>query len=73
MHWLIYRPELNWLQSAEAALTLSFAQAIAKRYPEQRHVVFAPARHASRRMLEQKGLKVEFAPLPFALYRVERG
>lgn len=73
MYWLIYRPDLHWLQSAEAALTLGFAQAIAKRHPENQHVVFAPARHASRRMLEQKGLKVEFAPLPFALYRVERG
>lgn len=73
MYWLIYRPELHWLQSAEAALTLGFAQAIAKRHPDNQHVVFAPARHASRRMLEQKGLTVEFAPLPFALYRVERG
>ncbi len=73
MYWLIYRPDLHWLQSAEAALTLGFAQSIAKRHPDNQHVVFAPARHASRRMLEQKGLKVEFAPLPFALYRVERG
>ena len=73
MHWLIYRPDHDWLKSAEAALTLGFARAIARRYPENRHVVFAPACHASRRMLGQKGLKVEFSPLPFALYRVERG
>lgn len=73
MYWLIYRPDLHWLQSAEAALSLSFAQAIHKHHPDTRHIVFAPARHASRRMLDERGLKVEFAPLPFALYRVERG
>ena len=72
MLWLIYRPDRAWLQSAEAALSLSFATAIHTRHPEMQHTVFAPARHASRRVLDQRGLKVEFAPLPFALYRVER-
>jgi len=72
MLWLIYRPDLAWLQSAEAALTLSFATRIHKAHPDKRHIVFAPARHASRRVLDQHRLNVEFAPLPFALYRVER-
>ena len=72
LYWLIYKPDLAWLQSAEAALTLSFARSLHQRHPDKRHTVFAPARHASRRVLDEKKLNVEFAPLPFALYRVER-
>jgi adenine-specific DNA-methyltransferase len=41
-------------------------------HPGERHLVFAPARHVSQRLLDQMGLAVEFVPLPFALYRVER-
>ena len=70
--WLIYRPNLDWLKSPEAALSLSFARDVATSAPEDRHIVFAPARHVSRKMLDESNLKVEFAPLPFALYRVER-
>ncbi len=70
--WMIYRPDLEWLKSPEAALSLSFARQIAAQYPDQRHLVFAPARHVSQRMLDGEGLPVEFVPLPFALYRVER-
>lgn len=73
MHvWLIYRPELDWLKSAEAALTLSRARELAASDPDARHLVFAPARYVSQRLLDAEGLAVEFAPLPFALYRVER-
>lgn len=70
--WLVYRPELDWLKSPEAALTMSGARAIAKTAKGDRHVVFAPARHVSRKILDEHSLSVEFAPLPFALYRVER-
>ncbi len=70
--WLLYKPDLDWLKSDAAALTLSFARAIQARHPGKRHTVFAPSRHASRRILEANRLDVEFAPLPFALYRVER-
>ncbi|MFZ5751355.1 MAG: site-specific DNA-methyltransferase [Pseudomonadota bacterium] len=70
--WLIYRPDLDWLKSPEAALTLSFARQVAAAHPGDRHLVFAPARHVSQRLLDQSGLAVEFVPLPFALYRVER-
>jgi adenine-specific DNA-methyltransferase len=72
MLWLIYKPDRDWLKSAEAALTLSFATRIHRAHPDKRHIVFAPARHASRRVLDQNRLNVEFAPLPFALYRVEQ-
>lgn len=69
--WLIYRPDLDWLKSPEAALTLSFAREVAEGN-EGRHLVFAPARHVSQKMLNDLNLPVEFVPLPFALYRVER-
>lgn len=70
--WLIYRPDLDWLKSPEAALTLTFARQLAEAQPDARHLVFAPARYVSQRLLDAEGLPVEFAPLPFALYRVER-
>jgi adenine-specific DNA-methyltransferase len=70
--WLIYKPDLGWLKSPEAALNLSFARAVTEGAPEDRHIVFAPARHVSQKMLADQGLPVEFAPLPFALYRLER-
>jgi adenine-specific DNA-methyltransferase len=72
--WLIYRPDLAFLKSREAALTLSRAEAIARAKPDKPHLVFAPARFVSQRILDDAKLpvKVGFAPLPFALYRVER-
>ncbi len=70
--WLIYKPELDFLKSREAALTLSKADALVKLKPGKRHLVFAPARFVSQKLLNEAGLPVEFAPLPFALYRVER-
>lgn len=70
--WLIYRPDLDWLKSPDAALTLSFARKLALGQPDARHLVFAPARYVSQRLLDAEGLAVEFVPLPFALYRVER-
>jgi adenine-specific DNA-methyltransferase len=72
--WLIYRPDLDFLKSREAALTLSRAEAIAAAKPDKPHLVFAPARFVSQRVLDEAELpvKLEFAPLPYALYRVER-
>ena len=74
--WLVYKPELNFLKSPEAALTLSLArqfQAWGKAHDAQRerkplrHLVFAPAKYLSNRQLQEHG--VDYAPLPFALYR----
>lgn len=70
--WLIYQDDLDWLRSPDAALTLSFARKIAADHPDHKHLVFAPARYVSQKMLGEENLSVEFAPLPFALYRVER-
>lgn len=68
--WLIYKPDLEWLKSADASLTLSRARAIAATAPGN-HLVFAPAKFVSRDVLAHERLPVEYAPLPFALYRVE--
>ncbi|NTV09686.1 MAG: site-specific DNA-methyltransferase [Zoogloea sp.] len=73
--WLIYRPELGFLKSPEAALTLSVAQGLhrwgldfdAKRGAPKGHLVFAPAKYLSNRQLKDHG--IDYAPLPFALYR----
>lgn len=70
--WLIYKPEFDWLKSPEAALTLSFAEKIVKAKADKKHLVFAPARYVSQRLLNERHIDVEFVPLPFALYRVER-
>ncbi|GAN90078.1 type III restriction-modification system RcaSBIIP Mod subunit [Gluconobacter frateurii M-2] len=70
--WLIYKPDLNWLKSPEAALTLARAKAFATTDPGKRHLVFAPARFVSQKMLAEQNIPVEFVPLPFALYRIER-
>ena len=71
--WLIYKPDLDWLKSPEAALTLTRARDLAATDPETRHLVFAAARYVSQKLLAEEGLAVEFVPLPFALYRIDRG
>ncbi len=69
--WLLYRPELAFLKSPEAALTLSFARTVhawgSARGDGKGHLVFAPAKYLSNRQLLDHG--VSYAPLPFALYR----
>lgn len=70
--WLIYKSDLDWLKAPEAALTLARAKAFAATDPGKRHLVFAPARFVSQKMLAEQNIPVEFVPLPFALYRIER-
>jgi adenine-specific DNA-methyltransferase len=65
--WLIYKPDLGFLKSADAALTLSFARRLKETHGGKGHLVFAPAKFLSNRQLLEHG--VEYAPLPFALYR----
>jgi len=62
--WLIYKPDLDWLKTPEAALTLSRAKAFAATDPAKRHLVFAPARYVSQKMLAEQNIPVEFVPLP---------
>jgi adenine-specific DNA-methyltransferase len=70
--WLIYKPDLDFLKSRDAALTMAKAQAIAEVKPGKRHLVFAPAKFVSQKLLDEANVPVEFAPLPWALYRTER-
>ncbi|MCA2997721.1 MAG: site-specific DNA-methyltransferase [Rhodocyclaceae bacterium] len=65
--WLIYKPELSFLKSTNAALTLSFAQSLREKKPGKPHLVFAAAKFMSNKQLLECG--VEFASLPFGLYR----
>ena len=73
--WLVYRNELAFLKGPEAALTLSRAKEFAawgRAYDDARgqrkgHLVFAPAKYMSNAQLREHG--IDFAPLPFALYR----
>lgn len=68
--WLIYKPDLNFLKSRDAALTLDHAQVIAKSKSGKRHLVFGPSKFVPNKMLLPLGL--EYAPLPFALYKLEK-
>ncbi len=70
--WLIYEPDLAFLQSRESALTLAKARAFVEAKPTKKHLVFAPAKFVSQKLLDAEQIPVEFAPLPWALYRVER-
>ena len=73
--WLVYEPDLQFLKSPDAALTLSRAQGLvewgrsrnAGHDDGKRHLVFAPAKYLSNKQLLELG--VDYAPLPFALYR----
>jgi adenine-specific DNA-methyltransferase len=68
--WLIYQPDLAFLKSPQAALTLSVAREIqdwGRKKGLKGHLVFAPAKYLSNKQLLEHG--VEYAPLPFALYR----
>jgi adenine-specific DNA-methyltransferase len=70
--WLIYEPDLDFLKSNKAALTLELAEKIAKDgdHKGKRHLVFAPAKYVPNKTLLP--MRIEYAPLPFALYRVEK-
>lgn len=70
--WLIYKADLEWLKSPEAALTLAKAKDIAAKKPGKPNLVFAPSRYVSQKLLAEQNIPVEFVPLPFALYRIER-
>jgi adenine-specific DNA-methyltransferase len=74
--WLIYEPQLAFLKSPAAALTLSLAEEFqawgqshdaARGQATKGHLVFAPAKYLSNKQLKAHG--VDYAPLPFALYR----
>lgn len=69
-YWLFYRSDLAWLKSGAAALSLAKARQIAANAAGE-HLVFAPAIFVSRELLAREKINVGYAPLPFALYRLE--
>ena len=71
--WLVYRPDMAFLKSRDAALTLSRARELSTAKPGKKQLVFAPAKFVSQKLLDEEKLPVEFSPLPWALYRIERG
>ncbi len=70
--WMIYKPDLEWLKSDAAALTLSKAKEIQNTDKNKQHLVFAPARFVSEKVIKDEGLKVSYVPFPAALYRMVR-
>jgi adenine-specific DNA-methyltransferase len=62
---------LTFLKSPDAALTLTLAKTLqawsTQRGETKPHLVFAPAKYMSHQQLRE--FRVDFAPLPFALYR----
>ena len=68
--WLLCRPDLDWLKSPEAALTLSRAREFASHDQDKQHLVFAPAKYVSQKMLTEQKIPVEFVQLPFLFYEV---
>jgi adenine-specific DNA-methyltransferase len=70
--WLIYQPNIEWLKSPDAAMTLQRAKGFVAAKPGKAHIVFAPSRFVSQKLLAEQNIPVEFVPLPFALYRIER-
>ena len=68
--WLVYRPSTDFLKSRDSALTLELAKQIAASRSGKAHLVFAPSRFAPNKLLLPLG--VEYSPLPFGLFRVEK-
>lgn len=69
--WLVYKPDLAFLKSPDAALTLSLAERLQTWSREhgdgKPNLVLAPAKYLSNKQLLAHGC--EYAPLPFALFR----
>lgn len=72
--WLYYKPDLDYLKSRDATLTLQKAEELAKKLPfsktGKRHLIFSPSKSVPNGTLYSLG--VEYAPLPFALFKIER-
>ncbi len=68
--YMIYRPDLTFLRSAESALTLSLAERIGNT-AQQKHktaLVFAPWKFVSQKDLSKQ--KITFCQLPYAIHRL---
>ena len=70
-YYLIYKPDIEWLQTNESVLTAPRAEAIGVRCRERDRsaVVFATARYIPQD--ELKDMRVMFAQLPFAVQQID--
>ena len=66
-YWLIYEPDLEVLRSA--ALTLDLARAISATDRNVEHRVFGPQKFVGNKLLRAENLRIEFAQIPYALFR----
>ncbi len=67
---MIYRPDMDFLRSAESALTLDLAERIGKAAQQKGKtaLVFAPWKFVSQKDLSKQ--KVTFCQLPYAIHRL---
>jgi len=63
--YLLYKPDLEWLKTT--ALDLEKAKKIAGKKQGKKKLVFAPAKYLDEEALKE--LNIEFAQLPFGIYR----
>jgi len=63
--YLLYKPNLEWLKTT--ALDLEKAKKIAGKKRSKKKLVFAPAKYLDEEALKE--LNIEFAQLPFGIYR----
>lgn len=68
--YMIYRPDLTFLRSAESALTLDLAKRIGKTALKKNKtaLVFAPWKFVSQKDLSKE--KITFCQLPYAIHRL---
>lgn len=64
--YLLYKPDLEYLKTT--ALTLEWAQKLGK-FTGKKRLVFAPTKYLDHEHLERLG--IEFAQLPFEIYRIK--
>ena len=67
---MLYRDDLTWLRSPDAALTLSTAEELSRYNTDKNHVVISPARFVSTNVLNSNNLSIEYVPLPYTLFTV---
>jgi adenine-specific DNA-methyltransferase len=66
-YWLIYEPALEVLR--RLALTLDLARAIGATDRNVEHRVFGPQKFVGNKLLRAENLRIEFAQIPYALFR----
>ena len=65
---LIYKPDLDWMKSDQAALTAELADRIAAAAGSKPVLIYAAQKFMSQKALLPKG--VTFCQLPYSIYRI---